>query len=269
MKVTVCELHDDRTEFADEWQRLRAHVRAEQSELVLLPEMPFCQWFVGSRNFDAAVWEAAVRVHDEWEQRLRELAPAALAASRPVDFGNERYNEGFLWDAGQGSRAVHAKAFLPNDEGGWQASWYNSATPEFTPCPLGSVTVGFLFCTELWDMDQARLYGQEGVSLLLTPRATTAGALDKWLADGRAAAILAGAYGLSSNRLDESGVFGGQGWLIDPAGEVLAVTNREHPFVTMDLDFRIADTAKTRLSRYTMVRPPASWRERTRLGFRS
>jgi N-carbamoylputrescine amidase len=67
----------------------------------------------------------------------------------------------------------------------------------------------------------------------------------EWLARGRAAAILAGAYELSSNRLDESGAFGGQGWIIDPAGEVLAITNREQPVVTMDLDLRIADTAKT------------------------
>jgi predicted amidohydrolase len=262
MKVTVCELHDDPAAFADGWQRLLAHVCAEQSELVLLPEMPFCRWFVGSRNLDADVWAGAVRAHDEWEHRLRELAPAVVAASRPVDFGNERYNEGFLWDADHGSRAVHAKAFLPNEEGGWEASWYNSATPEFSPLLLGSVSVGFLFCTELWATDEARIYGQEGVYLLLTPRATAAAAFDEWLARGCAAAILAGAYGLSSNRLDESGAFGGQGWIVDPAGEVLAITNREHPYVTMDLDLRIADTAKASFPRYAMVRPPAvSWHE--------
>jgi predicted amidohydrolase len=245
MKVTVCELHDDRTAFADGWQRLLAHVRAKQSELVLLPEMPFCKWFAGSRTLGADVWEAAVRAHDEWERRLRELAPAVIAASRPVDFGNERYNEGFLWDAEHGSRSVHAKAFLASEEGGWDATWYTSATPEFTPLLLGSTGVGFIFCTELWASGEARLYGQEGVYLLLTPRATAAAAFDKWLARGRAVAILAGAYGLSSNRLDESGAFGGQGWIIDPAGEVLAITSREYPLVTMDLDLRIADRAKT------------------------
>jgi N-carbamoylputrescine amidase len=260
MKVTVCELQDDRTAFIDAWQRLITHVRAEQSELVLLPEMPFCKWFAGSRNVDADVWEAAVRVHDEWEHRLRELVPAVIAASRPFDFGNERYNAGFLWDADYGSRAVHAKDFLPNEEGGWEASWYNSATPEFSPFLLGFVSVGFLFCTELWATDEARLYGEEGVHLLLTPRATAAAAFDKWLARGRAAAILAGAYGLSSNRLDESGAFGGQGWIIDPAGEVLAITNREHPLVTMDLDLRIADTVKTSFrhgsSKILLIRRP-------------
>ena len=245
MKVTVCELHDERAAFANGWQQLLAHVRAEQSELVLLPEMPFCKWFVGSRDFDANVWNAAVRAHDKWEHRLREFASVVVAASRPIDFGNERYNEGFLWDTEHGCRAAHAKAFVPNEAGGWEASWYNSATPEFSPLLLGSVSVGFIFCTELWATDEAQLYGQEGVYLLLTPRATAAAAFDHWLARGRAAAILAGAYGLSSNRLDESGAFGGQGWMIDPAGEVLATTNREHPFVTKDLDLRIADTAKT------------------------
>jgi N-carbamoylputrescine amidase len=265
MKVTVCELHDDRTAFAAEWQQLVAHMRAEGSEFVLLPEMPFCQWFADSRSFDATVWEAAVNAHDEWEHRLRELAPAVVAASRPVDFGNERYNEGFVWDAEHGSRAVHAKAFLPDEAGVWEASWYNRATPEFSPFqldPVDSVSLGFLICTEMWAMDEARLYGQEGVQLLLTPRGTAAKTLDKWLAGGRVAAIVAGAYGLSSNRFDESGSFGGQSWIIDPDGEVLGLTSREHPFVTLDLDLTLADLAKTSFPRYAMARPPAVfWRE--------
>ena len=41
MKVTVCELPDDRAEFASEWERLARHVRKESANMVLLPETPF------------------------------------------------------------------------------------------------------------------------------------------------------------------------------------------------------------------------------------
>ena len=41
MKVTVCELPDDRQAFVSAWKELGAFVREQRSELVLLPEMPF------------------------------------------------------------------------------------------------------------------------------------------------------------------------------------------------------------------------------------
>ena len=143
MKVTVCQLRDDPAELESDWAGLVAHVRAEESNLVLLPEMPFSPWFATSRRFDPKVWAAAVAAHTAWEARLRDLAPAVVIASRPIDFGNERYNEGFVWDAETGIRGVHAKTFLPNEEGVWEASWYQRATPEFTPVQVFDAQVGF------------------------------------------------------------------------------------------------------------------------------
>ena len=54
-------------------------------------------WFASSPSFDSALWTAAVRAHDVCESRIHELSPANVLGSRPVDFGNERYNEGFVW----------------------------------------------------------------------------------------------------------------------------------------------------------------------------
>ena len=45
MKVTVCEMPDDVSEFEGAWGRLARHVTRESSDLVLLPEMPFFYWF--------------------------------------------------------------------------------------------------------------------------------------------------------------------------------------------------------------------------------
>ena len=255
MKVTVCQLHDDPAGLESDWAGLVAHVRAEESNVVLLPEMPFSPWFATSRRFDAAVWTAAVDAHTVWEARLKDLAPAAVIASRPIDFGNERYNEGFVWDSETGMRGAHAKTFLPDEEGVWEASWYRRATPEFTPVQVFDAQVGFLICTELWYFEQARLYGLEGVHLLVTPRLTHGSTLDKWLVGGRAAAIAAGAFGLSSNRFHESGAYGGQGWVVGPDGEVLALTSANEPFVSVRIDLEAAKKAKSTYPRYAISDP--------------
>jgi N-carbamoylputrescine amidase len=80
VRLTICELSDDATGFARDWARLVEHVRAAQSELVLLPEMPFHPWFGIAANFAAATWREAVRAHEAGLSRLDELAPAIVVA---------------------------------------------------------------------------------------------------------------------------------------------------------------------------------------------
>lgn len=41
MKVAVCGLGNDETDLAEDWKLLVEHVKKAQSELILLPEMPF------------------------------------------------------------------------------------------------------------------------------------------------------------------------------------------------------------------------------------
>lgn len=78
--------------------------------------------------------------------------------------------------------------------------------------------------------------------------------VDKWIAGGRAAAVISGAYCLSSNRggIDQHGFeWAGTGWIIEPEeGDVLALTSLEHPFVTLDIDLTIAENAKRTYPRY-------------------
>src|SRR5262249_13394132 len=162
-----------------------------------------------SGTFDPVVWEAAVEAHRDWESRLPELSAAAVLGTRPVDFGNERYNTGFVWEAAIGCRDVHAKAFRSIETDAWEVAWWHCAFPEFPLAEVVAATVGFRSGEELWAMEQARLYGDEGVHLLVTPRLTRAATLEMWLAAGRVAAVSAGAFGLSSSRTDERGVYGG------------------------------------------------------------
>src|ERR1044071_7510279 len=89
MKITVCELPDDRAAFSSAWEALMVHVRREASELLLLPEIPFCPWFAGSRHFDPAVWQQAIAAHNDWELRLHEAAPPLGGGAPAVGWGNE------------------------------------------------------------------------------------------------------------------------------------------------------------------------------------
>jgi N-carbamoylputrescine amidase len=252
MKITVCQLHDAPDALAHDWDQLVAFVRVEKSNLVVLPEMPFYPWFPVSRTFNPDVWRAAVAAHDAWEKRLAELAPAMVIATRPLDFGNRRYNTGFIWTEDEGVSAAHAKAHLPNEGGAWEAQWYQKATPEFVPVVAGDASIGLLIGTEMWAMDQARFYGEEGVHIIAVPRVTSASTLDKWLAGGCTAAVVSGAFCVSATRADDMEPFGGCGWVVSPDGKVLGTTSRELPFITVDIDPGDADVAKETYPRYAI-----------------
>ena len=228
--------------------RLIEHVAHEQSELVLLPEMPFSPWVAAAKPFELNKWEASVREHERWVARLRELAPASVLGSRTAA---QRRNEGFVWDA-QGYRAVHDKYYLPEEEGFWEATWYERGELDFTAVETASIKAGFAICSEIWFTEHARHYARQGIHILACPRATELATGDKWIAGGRVAAVMSGAFCISSNRGgDGSGIhWGGSGWIIDPDGEVLGLTSSEDPFITLDLNLDAAERAKATYPRY-------------------
>ena len=215
---------------------------------MLLPEMPFYPWIAAEVPFELQEWEASVAEHERWVARLSELAPASVLGSRTVA---QRRNEGFAWDS-QGYRAVHEKYYLPEEAGFWEATWYERGEPDFTAVETASIKAGFAICTELWFTEHARHYAQQGIHVLACPRATEKATVDKWIAGGRAAAVMAGAFCISSNRAGEgSGIhWGGNGWIIDPDGELLGLTSSDDPFLTLDLDLEAAERAKATYPRY-------------------
>nr|WP_298727898.1 hypothetical protein [uncultured Steroidobacter sp.] len=229
MKITVCELPDARKSFDSAWGDLVEHVRGAHGDLVVLPDMPFSSWFASSDRFDREVWAAAVRAHDEGEHRLRELSPAIVIASRPVDFGNERYDEGFLWEEPLGVLSLHAKSFLPDTKGAREGSWYDSATAEFTPVEVRGLRIAMLMGAEIW---APRAYEAETVDILAMPRAGDGSKNEEYLERACSLARQAHAYAVSSNR---SGAFGGQGWIVSPEGRVLGKTSADQPFVSMEV----------------------------------
>ena len=254
MKVTVCELRNHAEGLELDWTGLVAHVKSETSDLVLLPEMPFHPWLARTNQVNPRDWEQAAMAHDRWMPRLSELAPAMVAGSRPVIQNGKRHNEGFIWEPDSGYRSSHVKYYLPNEEGFWEASWYERGKREFTMIWCKGINVGFLICTELWFFEHAREYSKQDIHLLVCPRVTPKHSVEKWIAGGRAAAVVSGAFCLSSNLNGpntESIAFGGAGWVIEPEeGRVLGVTSQRKPFLTVDIDLEKAEKAKRTYPRY-------------------
>jgi predicted amidohydrolase len=243
VKITVCQLHNDRETFGRDWERLVAHVKSRHSDLVLLPEMPFYPWFPTPREFDAGIWRAAVAAHDEWEERLSELAPAVVLGTRPMDFGGLRYSVGFAWTDDEGIAAtIHVKTCLTHEEGAWETTWYERAVPDFESATVGKASVGMLIGMELWETDQAKAYGEDGAQIVAVPRVNGAirnaspAPIDEWLAGGRQVARVSGAYCVSSSRGGHGDSAGGSGWIISPAGKPLAVTSTDEPFASAQVD---------------------------------
>jgi N-carbamoylputrescine amidase len=252
VRVTVCQLADERDRFEVEWEQLCAHSRDARSELVLLPELPFARWFAVTRAFDAVVWRDVVDAHRRWEGRIRELGTPFVIATRAVERTARRVNEAFMATPDR-SIAFHEKRYLPDEDGYWEASWYERGDGVFDPVGANGAAVGAQICTELWMLEVSRQYGLQDVDIIAVPRATPASSRERWLVGGRVAGIVSGAFCISSNRSGVSSAgdaFAGQGWIIDPDGEVLALTSDSDRFVTLDLDLRHARAAKTTYPRY-------------------
>lgn len=246
--VTVVQFPDDTAALETAFAALIEHTKRAKPDLVLLPEMPFYPWVGYTDQVDPAQWQAAVDAHEEWLSRLPALGASVVLGSRPVLDADTPHNDAFIWQKEAGTQFAHRKHYLPNEPGFWEATWYRpSAAPTFKAGTAGDLKVGFMICSDLWFGEHARGYARQGVHILANPRATEAQSVEKWIAGGKAIAVMSGAYCLSSNRAGRGlgGVsFGGGGWVIDPDGNLLARTTDTEPFVTVAIDPGKAEAAK-------------------------
>jgi predicted amidohydrolase len=252
MRVTACQLRDTPDGLAADWDALAEHCLAARSDVVVLPEMPFAEWVCATAAVEPSRWDEAVGAHDYWMRRLADLGAALVAGTRPVVTAGTRYNEAFVWTPELGPIAAHRKRYLPEEEGFWEASWYEPGQGAFRPAPSPVGDVGFLVCTELWFPEIARRYGAEGAVLVAAPRATPMSSRDRWVVAGRAAALIGGLFCVSSNRAGAStGIeWAGTGWVVDPDGTVLGHTTPDHPFVTVEVDGDAPRAARSTYPRY-------------------
>lgn len=250
MRVTVCELPYEGDALDAAWARLRAHVAAEASELVLLPELAFAPPVWLTERFDARVWADAEARHARWEGRLPELGARWVVGTSPVTERGAHYNEAFLWSAATGRLALRRKHFLPDEPEGWEARWFDRGDAAFPRYDAGPLAFGVNICTELWALESFAEYRRLGIGAVTSPRATAAATTEKWIALGTVAAVASGAYCLSSNRVHADGSCGGVGWAIDPDGALLARTSPAEPARTVTLDPSRVEAAARTYPRY-------------------
>ena len=98
MKITVCELPDETARRDAAWTELVRHLHASPTDVVVLPEMPSCEWeMFRKRTVGLPAWRAALAAHDAMTARLAELGAGAVLASRPVELRGRRLNQAFAW----------------------------------------------------------------------------------------------------------------------------------------------------------------------------
>lgn len=258
MKVTVCQLSAGPDKLEKQWRELVTHTTQNRSELVLLPEMPFYPWICSMLPVNTQLWLESVEAHILWNQKLFELGADIVIGTRPVvdSDSRKRFNSGYVWAAQSGMQDIHDKVYIPDEEGFWEATWYDRGEKSFNAFTFAGIVIGFSICTELWFMEHIREYGKQRIHFLVCPRCTPLETVDKWIAGGRAAAVISGAFCLSSNHQgiapDEETILGGVGWIIDPEGTVLGTTDNQTPFITLNLDISLAERAKSTYPRYVL-----------------
>ena len=253
MRVTVCQLPHETSALAAAWAALCEHTILHASQLVLLPEFALMEPVWESEHFDAARWSEIEALRDVHLRRLPELRAEYVVGTRPVSMDGRRRNQGYLWSVAGGVQPLRSKYFLPSEPGSWEATWFQRGDPEFPVFHAGAVSFGVNICTELWALETYAAYAALGVDLLLSPRATESATTARWLAMGVVAAVRSGAFSLSSNHVDTTGAYGGSGWIVDPAGEVLVITSAAEPFATRDIELTEAAKARGSYPRYVFA----------------
>jgi N-carbamoylputrescine amidase len=247
LKIGVCECPTELVAGSAEWNDLARAVSREAPDLFLLNEMPFGSWLAAEETFDGRKWRESCDLHEEGLRHLGDLGAAAVAGTRPRDLDGRRVNEAFVWTATGGLQGIHTKQYFPDEEGYYEARWFEAGERHFSLAAAGPVQAGFLICTELMFNEHARHYGRSGAHVILVPRAVGKGSLPRWLVAMRMAAVVSGAYVHSSNRggIDSRGqVFGGAGWIVDPQGELVAQTSSTTPAVFYKIDTEFAARAQ-------------------------
>jgi len=244
LTVTVCEFPDEEARQADAWGFLRSYVSQCAPDLVVLPEMPFCEWMFVGEAVDPAGWQAAIQRHDSMISHLEELQCRWVVSSRPVERAGRRLNEAFAWSPEEGYKPIRSKWYLPDVPTARETFWFDRGDDGFPTISIGRARLGCQMCSEMVFPEHAREMGWAGAHLIVQPRAT--GNSIKWRAASQMCAVSSGCYVVSANRRSFGrGGFSGSSWLLSPDGDFLAETTKDLPVFTYMLDLTLADKAKS------------------------
>lgn len=245
LRVAFVEWPEDLTADGARWKGLKTSVTSLHPDLLITNELPFGPWLGEHEVFSEEDAQLSIRAHARGLEGLIDLDVSAVISSRPVWSGKRLANEAFILEKGT-VRALHRKQYFPSEPGWYESEWYAGDGSGFTVADVLGIKVGVLLCTDAMFNEHARAYGKQAASLIAIPRATGADT-DSWKIAGAMAALVSGAYVVSSNRHGCSAggtLFGGGGFAYTPRGQLLAITAPDHPIQTFDLDPEIAESAR-------------------------
>jgi N-carbamoylputrescine amidase len=248
MKVSVCDFPDELDLKDAAWAALVDYVDEIRPDIVVLPEMPFCEWIFVGDKVDQSAWRSAVTRHESMIPRLSELAGAHVMTSRPIAEGGRRFNEAFLWSPESGYLPVRRKWYLPDLPTARETLWFDRGDRNFAPIDAAGLSTGIQLCSEIMVTQHAQEIGFHGAQLLVQPRAT--GGARRWKIACEMSAIASGCYVASANRrATRPGSFAGGSWVLSPDAHPLCETAADAPFATAEIDPAEADRAKSQYPR--------------------
>src|SRR5882724_3067681 len=245
LKIAFVEWPEDLSTGDPQWIALRDSVTAVHADILVTNELPFGPWLANGPVFSKDEAHLSVRAHEKGLEGLIDFALPAVISSRPVRNGKRLANEAFVLEEGV-TRPLHRKQYFPDEPGWFESEWYAGDDSGFAVAKVLGIKVGVLLCTEAMFNERARAYGRQQTSLVVIPRASGT-AVRSWKIAGAMAALVSGAYVVSSNRVGRSkgGTrFGGRGFAYEPHGRLLAGTTRSKPVQTLELDPTMAADAQ-------------------------
>jgi N-carbamoylputrescine amidase len=239
-RLATCEFPDEAASAEAMWRCLERTLTQRPVDLLVLPELAGVDSFWGSSLFDAGIWHEAVGIHAKIAEKLEPLRAKRIVGTRALEQAGQRWNQAFLWTPEDGLTGGRCKAWLPQEEGGWEATWFDSGQKDISTMRSGELCFATLVCTEIMVSSAARSLGQAGVQVIAAPRATSGHS--RWEVATRMAAIAAGAFVVTANRRGHE--FAGGSWIVTPDGEVLARTSDGDPIICLDVELAAANAAK-------------------------
>lgn len=245
VRVAFVEWPEGLTPTDSQWRELKNSIIAAHPDILVTNELPFGPWLADSAVFSENEAILSVRAHEKGIEALIDLQLPAVISSRPVWNGNRLANEAFVIENGI-VRPLHRKQYFPNEAGWFEAEWYIGDGSGFKLHDVLGIKVGVLLCTEAMFNEHARAYGKGGASLVVIPRASGTD-IESWKIAGAMAALVSGAYVVSSNRVGRSNSgthFGGSGFAYAPHGLLVSITSSNNPLQILDLDPTVSASAR-------------------------
>ena len=214
------------------------HAKQQGAELAVLPELPLNSWCPVRKvvsDDDAEDPEGPRWMRQAAAAREAGIALFGGAIVRDPDTGR-RHNTGLLFDDGGSLITWYRKVHLPEEEGFWETSHYEPGPEPPRVVEACGIRLGLQICSDINRPVGAQILAAHKADLILCPRATPSNSYPRWRLIFRAAAVMSGAYVLSTNRPGpEAGVpIGGASLLVGPDGTLLTETDSHVTVMTIE-----------------------------------